>query len=690
MHDTETKDTIFQEEQAHLTGLYQQLIDMQQSLRDELQEISRKAAEEKSQQSEDLNYNFHNDEEGQETLIEFETMSRAVAQLNIDSQSVSTRLADVQRLLPRPYFARITVQFDEDEAPEDFYIGAASCTDAQHEQLVVDWRSPIAEVYYNHENGETSYEVDGRKIPVTLKLRRQFDITRNVLHAYFDTKVALEDPLLIRSLTRKRTDKLQSITETIQEEQNKIIRYPDVPVLLVAGIAGSGKTSILLQRIAYLFYRQRKTLRPEQVALITLNPVFQQYIDHVLPEMGEANPVTMTWSDFLGSLKVDSRGEADMTEAETFRTIDAELPSLKIEDWALKNINLKKSRVLSKKQIAAVLRTHRTIPTGSRLMQTTVDELLERAKKNALKLERKQEQDFTKDADMEDPEDNPVENQMGGIVERIRSFDWLDIDAIGKRLLGKEELTPAEYIYLKLTLTGLCDRSTKYVIVDEVQDYTEAQLLVLKKYFRRAHFMFLGDEFQSIHRDTITFKRLRELFLEEQKEVVELPLLTSYRSSPEITGLFTGLLPEETRVHTSSVQRSGIEPEIKAFAEHEAYVEALREAIHAYNTEDGLTAVIVEDWTGINHMMRVLGDDMPRVIRQYEALPKSGIVLMELKLAKGLEFDTVILPDVTAEDYPDEPMFRHRLYTAISRATERIIILSDGVLSPMLKQPQNE
>lgn len=684
MHDTETKDTIFQEEQAHLTGLYQQLIDMQQSLRDELQEISRKAAEEKSQQSEDLNYNFHNDEEGQETLIEFETMSRAVAQLNIDSQSVSTRLADVQRLLPRPYFARITVQFDEDEAPEDFYIGAASCTDAQHEQLVVDWRSPIAEVYYNHENGETSYEVDGRKIPVTLKLRRQFDITRNVLHAYFDTKVALEDPLLIRSLTRKRTDKLQSITETIQEEQNKIIRYPDVPVLLVAGIAGSGKTSILLQRIAYLFYRQRKTLRPEQVALITLNPVFQQYIDHVLPEMGEANPVTMTWSDFLGSLKVDSRGEADMTEAETFRTIDAELPKLKIEDWALKNINLKKSRVLSKKQIAAVLRTHRTIPTGSRLMQTTVDELLERAKKNALKLERKQEQDFTKDADMEDPEDNPVENQMGGIVERIRSFDWLDIDAIGKRLLGKEELTPAEYIYLKLTLTGLCDRSTKYVIVDEVQDYTEAQLLVLKKYFRRAHFMFLGDEFQSIHRDTITFKRLRELFLEEQKEVVELPLLTSYRSSPEITGLFTGLLPEETRVHTSSVQRPGIEPEIKAFAEHEAYVEALREAIHAHNTEDGLTAVIVEDWTGINHMMRVLGDDMPRVIRQYEALPKSGIVLMELKLAKGLEFDTVILPDVTAEDYPDEPMFRHRLYTAISRATERIIILSDGVLSPII------
>ena len=232
--------------------------------------------------------------------------------------------------LPRPYFARITVQFPEETEEESFYIGSSSVSNEHHEPEIIDWRSPIAEVYYNQALGETSYMVDDRKIPVDLKLRRQFDLERDVLKAYFDTKIALEDPLLIHSLTKKRSDKMQSITETIQKEQNLIIRYPDVPVLLVQGIAGSGKTSVLLQRIAYLFYRRRHTLRPNQVALITLNPVFQQYIDHVLPEMGEANPVTMTWSDFLDDLGVKSLGEADITEADALHQIDEGLVGFSI------------------------------------------------------------------------------------------------------------------------------------------------------------------------------------------------------------------------------------------------------------------------------------------------------------------------------------------------------------------------
>ena len=143
---------------------------------------------------------------------------------------------------------------------------------------------------------------------------------------------------MIHSLTRKRTDKMQSITETIQKEQNEVIRYPDVPALFVEGIAGSGKTSVLLQRIAYLFYRQRRTLKPNQVCLITLNPVFQQYIDHVLPEMGEMNPVTMTWSDFLYSLSIDSLGEADITEASALRKIDERLPKLVLNEHFLHHI----------------------------------------------------------------------------------------------------------------------------------------------------------------------------------------------------------------------------------------------------------------------------------------------------------------------------------------------------------------
>ncbi|MBE6003402.1 MAG: DNA helicase [Lachnospiraceae bacterium] len=676
------QDIIFTEEQKHLTELYNKLTNMKSQMEAELIDLQNQAQEEKNTVSDDLQYDFVGIEESQETLIEFETMSRAVEELNISSRTVSTALSKVNRLLPRPYFARINVQFPEETEEESYYIGTTSVSNEDHEPVVVDWRSPIAEVYYNQQMGETSYDVDGRKIPVELKLRRQFDIEQNVLKAYFDTKIALEDPLLIHSLTRKRTDKMQSITETIQKEQNAIIRHPDVPVLLVQGIAGSGKTSVLLQRIAYLFYRRRKNLRPNQVCLITLNPVFQQYIDHVLPEMGEANPTTMTWSDFLDSLGVDSLGEADITEADSLHQIDEGLKGFRLDEHYLHNINLKRVRVLDKKQIAGVLRKYRNSSSTSWIIQTAVEDLQELARKNARKMERKNKELGAEDISFDDQD--PDENQFGGVAEKIRSLDWLDIDAIGKHILGKEDLTPAEYTYLKMSLTGFSDHNTRYVIVDEVQDYTEAQLMVMTKYFRNAHFMMLGDEFQSIHSGTATFRDIENWFISQGKEVTNLSLMTSYRSSPEITKLFTGLLPKEIRIQTNSVQREGIEPAVITCETHEDYVEKLKSVIAENTREEGLTAIICEDRSGINLISRSLGDETPHIVRSYEALPKSGVVIMELKLAKGLEFDTVILPDVTVGEYPDRPLFRHRLYTAISRATEKIIILADGKLSPLV------
>ncbi len=682
-----SKDVIFQEEQEHLTALHGRLTDMKERLENELSEINQRAADEKQQQSEDLRLNFNNDEDIQETLIEFEVMSQAVAQLNIESQSATAKLNSVKTLLPKPYFARIDVEFDEDEDPEAFYIGSAALSDEKHDQLIVDWRSPIAEVYYNHENGETSYEVEGRRIPVNLKLRRQFDLNQNVLHSYFDTKVAIEDPMLIRSLSRKRTDKMQSITETIQKEQNAVIRHPDVPVLLINGIAGSGKTSVLLQRIAYLFYRQRKTLRPEQVYLITLNPVFQQYIDHVLPEMGEANPNTLTWSDLLSNLGVRNRGEADMTDAESLHIIDEKLPSLKLTAEDFRHIYQKTTKVVTKKQTAQVIRQHENIETGIRLIQIVVDELEELALRNAVDIEKRRAQEDP-DGDVSHVMNNPkqVESQYGGALAAIRNYKWLNIEKIGEKLLGKPHLTPAEYLYLELSLTGLCDRNAKYVMVDEVQDYSEAQLMVLMKYFKNARFMLLGDEFQSIHRDGIHFSRIHEIFEQAKKPVTELSLLTSYRSSPEITELFTSLLPEEIKIETTSVQREGIVPSLLAEASHEEYIETLRRIVKEEQDSEGLTAIICQDWTGINRLRQLLKDETPHVVRTYEALPESGVILLELKLAKGLEFDHVVVADATKALYPDELMYRHRLYTAISRATGRLTVLSDGEMTTLLKR----
>lgn len=685
-------DPVFIEEQNHLSKLYDKLEEMRDKLEKELQDISEKAADEKKTQSEDLRLNFNDDSEAQETLIEFEIMSQAVAQMNIASDSVASKLSSVRQLLPRPYFARITVQFEEDEDPEDFYIGSTALSDENHDQMIVDWRSPIAEVYYNHENGHTFYTVDDRKIPVDLSLRRQFDITGRVLNSYFDTKIAIEDPMLLRSLSRKRTDKMQSITETIQKEQNTVIRYPDVPALLVNGIAGSGKTSVLLQRIAYLFYRKRKNLRPEQIYLITLNPVFQQYIDNVLPEMGEQNPNSLTWGEFLDTQGIHHHGDGDLTDVESLRKIDRELSSFRLTEDDFRGITQKGTKVLSKKQIAEIVGSHSNIETGIRLIQISVDELEDAAKKNAIEIERHKKDDERS----ENLEDKParsgaasekqIENQYGGAIQAIRSFRWLDIDRIGKRFLKKDDLTDAEWLYLKMALTGLCDRNAKYVMIDEVQDYSEAQMMVFLKYFKNARFMMLGDEFQSIHDGNISFAEIKELFSKNGKEVTELPLLTSYRSSPEITALFTQLLPKEIRVQTSSVQRPGVEPDVREFKDHKTYVAELKKAVRENRTDDTLTAVVCRDWTQVNRMKQLLGEDTPQVIRENEMLPEHGIVLLELRLAKGLEFDTVILPDATDRNYPNEMLSRHKLYTALSRATEKLVVFADGNLTELLKK----
>jgi DNA helicase-2/ATP-dependent DNA helicase PcrA len=303
----EKEKAVFAQEQAHLSEVHHKLQTMEAGLEDRISSIAEKAAAEKLDIRENLALNFDGDSDSMETYIEFEVMNHAIDQYNIDRDTAAEKLGRVKRLLKAPYFAKVQLQFDPDEDPEEYYIGSTGVSENLHEPLVIDWRSPVAETYYNQDNGRTFYTVEDRRIDVDLLLRRQFELSEDRLHAFFDTQIAIEDPLLIRSLTRQRSDKMQAITATIQKEQNAVVRYKNVPVLLVNGIAGSGKTSVLLQRIAWLFYRQRDTLRPDEVVLMTLNPIFRRYIDQVLPDMGEMNPVSVTWKEFLAMAGVSRR-----------------------------------------------------------------------------------------------------------------------------------------------------------------------------------------------------------------------------------------------------------------------------------------------------------------------------------------------------------------------------------------------
>ena len=696
---------IFEEEQAHLTQTHGRLRVMENELEERIKLISEKAAQEKKDIRSNLSLNFDSDTDSMETYIEFEAMSHSIDQYNIEQDAAKEKLGRVKRLLKAPYFARVTLQFDPEEEPEDYYIGSAGVSENAFEHLVIDWRSPIAETYYNQDNGRTFYMVEGRRVDVDLQLRRQYNLEEDRLHSFFDTQVAIEDPLLLQSLASRRTDKMKAITATIQKEQNAVIRCSDVPVLLVNGIAGSGKTSVLLQRIAYLFYRKRENLRPEQVYLLTINPVFRQYIDQVLPDLGEENPRTITWRDFVHIAKAPDKGPFEPAKESDLRKIENTLKSLRLEEGDFRPIMQKGRCILSRREIAKVADSLSEIEPGARFSHILADRLSEIARVKIRRIERDENEKRSTGeqaesagsaafnsmdpyAETDEPgmrEQNRIKNEFGGAFSAIEHFSFLDIERIGGRLTKRKKLSRAEWIWLKILLTGMGDKNVKYVMIDEVQDYTAAQLMVLRRYFDRAKFMMLGDEFQAIRPGTVSFEKIRELFGEEGREAVELPLLTSYRSSPEITEIFTGLLPREKRINTASVQRPGTAPVKMGCADSDDYLRRLKALINAAEEEEGLTAIICGNRGSLEKIRELLGDKAPQVISRNQALPGKGTFLITLDLVKGLEFDGVILPDADAKMYPDDLLARHRLYTAVSRATRRLSILADGELTGLLQ-----
>ena len=675
---------IFEEEQAHLTQTHGKLRAMKEELEERINTISEKAAKEKQDIRSNLSLNFDSDTDSMETYIEFEAMSHSITQYNIEQDAAAEKLGRVKRLLKAPYFARVKLQFDPSEEPEDYYIGSAGVSENAYEHLVIDWRSPIAETYYNQENGKTFYTVNGKRVDVDLQLRRQYNLEEDRLFSFFDTQVAIEDPMLLQSLASSRTDKMKAITATIQKEQNAVIRCDDVPVLLVNGIAGSGKTSVLLQRIAYLFYRQRENLRPEQVYLLTINPVFRQYIDQVLPDLGEENPRTITWRDFVHIANAPDKGPYEPAREADLVKIERALKSLRLEEEDFRPVMQKGRCVLSRREIRKAAEGLSGIETGVRSMNILADRLAEIARVKIRRMERDDKEND--DAEMTDEpgvrEQNRIKNQYGGAFSAISHFAFLDIERIGCRILGRKKLTSAEWIWLKILLTGMSDKNVKYVMIDEVQDYTAAQLMVLRRYFDSAKFMMLGDEFQAIRQGTAPFDKIRELF----GEVEEFPLLTSYRSSPEITEIFTRLLPRDKRIRTSSVQRPGTAPVKMACASEEEYLLRLRSLIGAAQQEEGLTAVICGNRRSLERIVELLGEDAPPVIRRNQALPGRGVFLITPELVEGLEFDGVILPDADPQMYPEDILSRHRLYTAVSRAIRRLSILAEGKLTGLLEK----
>ena len=703
---TPSDDPVFREEQLHLSDTYAKLQEIGRELVRKMERTRAAAAADKRSMSEELAPNFATYADAMETYADFAAMNRVIDAYNLAQDADAERLANVELLLKQPYFAKVALQFKPGQKPKELYIGTAGIADEAYRRLVVDWRSPVAEVYYNQDTGPTSYVADGRTIDVDLKLRRQFDIDEDRLNAYFDTTVVIQDSLLLASLSKRRTAQMQAITATIQKEQNQVVRHEDVPVLLVSGIAGSGKTSVLLQRIAYLFYQMRGSLDAREVFLITPNPVFRDYIAGVLPDLGERNPESLTWNEFARGLLPLDRGVGEANaDLSTLARIDAAVRDFEFDAFDFRDIRVRDVRLVSADSVRKLSDKLRRIPAGPHRVTLMREELHARLE---ARLAQMAGADETLDAlsalspdeqlrifhEAIAPADEQEERALALRYLRDRyadafaavdNDDWLRIDRVGMRLLNADGLSPLEWLYLKMALTGLGNPNAKYVMIDEVQDYTAAQLAVLARYFRRAHFLLLGDPNQAIAPGTATFDEVRAVFEAARGPVEECRLMTSYRSTPEITELFASLLGEDERTNISAVQRADEPPAIVSCPDETSYAAALREAVAAARDDEGLSAVIAPWKHEAKRLQKLLGDDAPPLADDTASLPAQGVVLITLKLAKGLEFDRVIVPDASERVFPaDDPLSRRRLYTTLSRATRSLVILAHGELTPLL------
>ncbi|WP_431786024.1 RNA polymerase recycling motor HelD [Paenibacillus lactis] len=287
-------------EQERLDQVREKLKARIDALEPEVSGLSDQAAEIRRRFWEEVTVNTSTDEEFEETFYTIKQQAAVLSERERRHRLLLQQWRSFNRMLPSPYFGRVDFLEDGLNGSEQIYIGVSSFVDEDGLTfLVYDWRSPIASLYYDHSPGAASYDTPVGRITGTMELKRQYQIQDGQLRRMFDASVTIGDELLQQMLAKGADSQMKSIVSTIQKEQNAIIRNDHSRLLIVQGAAGSGKTSAALQRVAYLLYKNRDSLKADQIVLFSPNQMFNSYVSSVLPELGEENMQQTTFQEYL-------------------------------------------------------------------------------------------------------------------------------------------------------------------------------------------------------------------------------------------------------------------------------------------------------------------------------------------------------------------------------------------------------
>ena len=592
------------------------------------------------------------------------------------------RLKQIEK---KPYFASIVFK-DENKELFNIYMSLTYLQDKKQNNILYDWRSPICSLFYDYEVGPCSYEAPGGIIKGELKRKRQYTIENNELLGVFDNSLNIDDDFLQAVLAEEATDKMKNVVNTIQQEQNQVIRNLDDNNLIVNGIAGSGKTTVALHRIAFLLYRI-KDLSSKDILIFSPNNIFSDYISEVLPSLGEANTLQTTIDDYL-SYELDEYKEIESYTdfvARFYRNEETnkDLVKYKQSDRIINDLNLYIDNYLTNASFNKSI-TENIINRVSKEdlnnylhnkyfklpLYERINEIASKLSSDFYKGSNKKKETFSKLLKSSSNFYLPISDILIDFFKSKYSKINLSDKELRKSFKSKKVSYEDAliYSYVKGLLEGFpYERDIKHVVIDEAQDYNYLEYLIISKIFKKANFTILGDINQNINPyykyDTLT--KLAPLF-EGSTKYIE--LTKTYRSSPEIISYTNKILNLN---HVSAIRDSNNKP-IVIRKDTDLKYQLLDDINHLQDSYKS-TAVITKDDTEANHIYNLLKDDLNiSLIDKDTKKFNKKLVIIPAYLAKGLEFDSVIVYNNRNNPYKKNE--RNLLYVSCTRAQHELYI----------------